>query len=354
MTLMFGSDNAAGVSREILAALQTADEGYALAYGGDQWSKRLNKEFSEFFEHDCFVFPVTTGTAANALALAAITPPYGEIFCHERAHIYTTECGAPEFYCGGARLVTGAGEGGKLSTAVLDAYLAGHRTHNPHHMLPAALSLTQATEYGTVYSEDEIAALSAIAHAGGMKVHMDGARFANALVSLHASPASLTWRSGVDVLSLGTTKNGTMNAEAVIVFDADLAKAVAVRHKRAGLLTSKMRYLSVQLAQMLKNGLWERNARTANDAATRLAAILCESGHARLQHPVQTNQLFVELDEVVTQALEKADIEFRRWGPGVDRAPCFRLVTSFCTTENELDLVRYALASNGPSALQVH
>jgi threonine aldolase len=339
---MFGSDNAAGVSREIMTAIVEADDDYAVAYGDDQWSRRLNAAYSEFFETETFVFPVATGTAANALALSAITPPYGEIFCYERSHIFTTECGAPEFYCGGARLVTDAGADGKLTTSGFKAYIDRHRTANRHHMIAAALSLTQATEFGTVYRPEEIQDFSAHAHAAGLKVHMDGARLANALVSLDVSPASMTWKVGVDILSLGTTKNGTMNAEAVIVFDGTLAKEIAVRQKRAGLLTSKMRFVSAQLLQILEDQLWKRNARQANESAAKLAAILQATSHAHLQYPVETNQIFVQLSDDALRAFDAAGICFRLWN--LERS-CFRLVTSFRTDEAELQKVRYICSS---------
>ncbi|RUY27367.1 low specificity L-threonine aldolase [Mesorhizobium sp. M7A.F.Ca.US.001.04.2.1] len=339
--MMFGSDNAVGVSPEVMAAISAVDDGYEVAYGDDQWSLGLDAAYSDFFERESFVFPVTTGTGANALALAAITPPYGEIFCHQRSHIFTTECGAPEFFSGGARLVTGSGADGKLTLDGLNAYVETHRPNNRHHLIPSALSLTQATELGTVYTPEEIQRLAEAAHCAGMKVHMDGARLANALVKLNAPPASITWQAGVDVLSLGTTKNGTMNAEAVIVFDAALARDIALRHKRAGMLISKMRYVSAQLLQILENRLWERNARRANEAASQLAAILQGSGHALLRHPVETNQIFVELDDAVIQALDAAKIRFRRWG--LDDPPCYRLVTSFRTAEREIKAVEQAL-----------
>lgn len=214
MIPMFGSDNGAGVSPEIVAAMAEANTGYAVGYGDDQWTQRLNAVYSDLFERECFVLSAPTGTAANALALSAITPPYGQVLCHEDAHIFTTECGAPEFYAGGSRLVPLAGEGGKLSAKSVVDYLAHHFPHNRHHMPMAAISVTQPTEVGTLYSLDELAAIAEVVHSRGMRVHMDGARFANALVAMDCTPAELSWRCGIDILTFGTTKNGTMNAEA--------------------------------------------------------------------------------------------------------------------------------------------
>ncbi len=345
-TLMFGSDNAAGASPEMLAALAAADESYAVAYGDDRWSKQVDAAYSDFFETETFVFPVGTGTAANALSLSAVTPPYGEIVCHAQSHIYTTEGGSPEFYSGGARLVTLPGADGKIAAETLEDHLRRHGAPNRHRMIPSAVSVTQATEAGTLYALDELTRLSGIARDAGLRLHMDGARFCNALVALGASPAAMTWRAGVDVLSLGTTKNGTLNAEAVVVFDPALARDIAIRHKRAGLLVSKMRYVSAQLLAFLRDGLWRENARRANEAASTLAEVLLRRGSARLRHPVETNQLFVEFDEAALQALAAAGIGFRCWPYG-DGA-VYRLVTSFRTTNAEIDAVDRALSVLDP------
>lgn len=341
--ILFGSDNQAGVSPEIMAAMQRADEGIAIAYGDDVYSARLDEAFSKIFEHEAFVFPVATGTAANALGLAAITPPYGETICHEAAHILTTEGGAPEFYAGGSRLVGMAGRDGKIAVDDLRALLEERTRPSRHHYACACLSLTQATEFGTLYTLAELAALAETAHAKGLRVHMDGARFTNALVALEASPAAMSWRAGIDVLSLGTTKNGTMNAEAVIVFDKALARDLAYRQKRAGLLTSKMRYVSAQLLAFLDGDLWLRNARHANEMAKAVAGILTKVPGIRLTHPVETNQIFADIDPDVTNLLVKSGFHFRAWD---HRYPTrHRLVMSFRDDAGKVERVRAALAS---------
>jgi threonine aldolase len=230
--ILFGSDNQAGVSPQVMDAILRSDDGIAVAYGDDIHSGRLNAAFSDVFEHEAFVFSAATGTAANALGLATITPPYGETICHEAAHILTTEGGAPEFYAGGSRLVGIAGSNGKIAAHDLCLVLDERMRPSRHHFACSSLSLTQATEFGTLYTLAELEALSEAAHTRGLRVHMDGARFTNALVALGASPAAMSWRAGIDVLSLGTTKNGTMNAEAVIVFDRALGRDLAYRQKR--------------------------------------------------------------------------------------------------------------------------
>src|SRR3954467_799702 len=215
----FASDNTAGVAPEILAALARANEGSALAYGNDAWTERVERRFSEVFEHEVAVFLVSTGTAANALALAHLTPPWGAVLCHAESHIATDECGAPEFFGGGIKLVGLAGEAGKIAPETLEAALARGQWGGPHHVSPAVLSLSQATEAGTVYQVDEIRELAGIAHAHGVAVHIDGARIANALARMNASPAQATWMAGIDVLSFGATKGGALAAEAVVFFD---------------------------------------------------------------------------------------------------------------------------------------
>ncbi|UZF90875.1 threonine aldolase family protein [Bosea sp. NBC_00550] len=339
--ILFGSDNQAGVSPEIMVAMQRADEGIAIAYGDDSYSARLDAAFSEIFEHDAFVFSATTGSAANALGLAAITPPYGETICHEAAHILTTEGGAPEFYAGGSRLVGMAGRDGQIAADDLRALLDERMRPSRHHYACSSLSLTQATEFGTLYTIAELKALAEIAHAKGLRVHMDGARFTNALVALEASPAAMSWRAGIDVLSLGTTKNGTMNAEAVIVFDRVLARDLAHRQKRAGLLTSKMRYVSAQLLAFLDGDLWLRNARQANEVTKAVADILQRVPGIRLNHPVETNQIFADIAPAVTALLEKSGFRFRAWD---HRHPTrHRLVMSFQDDERKIERVRAAL-----------
>jgi threonine aldolase len=329
----FASDNTAGVSPEILRALADANEGVVASYGADPITQRLERKLAEIFEHEVAVFPVATGTAANALALAAVTPPWGAVFCHPLAHIACDEANAPEFYTGGAKLIPVDGADGKLRAEDLAARLPGD-LGNVHHAQPAAVSLTQATECGTAYRPAEIAEIATLAHRHGLAVHMDGARFANAMVHLGASPADLTWRSGVDVLSFGATKNGALGAEAIVFFDAARARELPFRRKRAGHLFSKMRFLSAQLDAYVTDELWIRNARHANAAATRLADGLAALPGVRLRHPVEANELFVEMPESVITGLFAAGGQFYRWeGPA---SSCVRLVTAWNTKDADI------------------
>ena len=329
----FRSDNVSGIAPEILAAIAAANSGSAASYGDDAVTRRLAVRFSELFEHEVVVFPVATGTAANALALAALTPPWGVIYCHEAAHIQCDECGAPEFFAGGAKLCPLPGADAKLVPADIEALLAGQGV--VHHAQPAAISISQATEAGTVYTPDEIAALGALARRRGLALHMDGARIANAVAALGCAPAAITWRAGVDVVSFGATKNGALAAEAVIFFAPAKAAEFAYRRKRGGHLISKMRFLSAQLDAYLADGLWLRNAAHANRMAARLAAGLAAVPEARLRHPVEANEVFVELPEPTAAALEAAGFAFHRWGDAA--APCLRLVTAFDTRAEDVD-----------------
>jgi threonine aldolase len=338
----FSSDNAAGMSPEILAALGAANDGSPTSYGEDPITKRVAARLAEIFEHEVIVVPVATGTIANALALATLVPPWGVVYCHKEAHIVVDECGAPEFYTGGARMLGLDGPHGKITAAQVATLLPGG-TGVVHHMQPAAVSLTQATEAGTVYTAGEIAAIAETAHAHGLPVHMDGARFANALVHLGCRPADLTWRAGVDVLSFGATKNGAAAAEAVIFFDTGKAGDVAFRRKRGGHLFSKMRFLSAQLDAYLNDDLWLRNARHANLMAARLAAGLAEIHGARLRHPVEANEVFVELPDAIVAGLFARGYHFYRWD-----AMAIRLVTAFNTKVTDVDaLIAAARAYDG-------
>jgi len=331
----FASDNAAGVAPEIMAAMAAANPGSADAYGADDFSGALDGRFSDLFETDVAVFPVATGTAANALALAALVPPFGVIFAHENAHVEEDECGAPEFYTGGAKLRTMPGAEGRLTPEELEAALGRIERGVQHHAQPAALSLSQATELGTVYGPDDIKALAEIARAHDVKLHMDGARFANALVQLGAAPADVTWRAGVDVLAFGATKNGAMAAEAVVFFDRGLARDFLYRRKRGGHLFSKMRYVSAQLLAYVADDLWLRNAGHANAMAAKLAVGLSEVPGARLVLPVQANEVFVQLLDEVAAALRAAGFSFNDW-PQVGESG-YRLVTSFDTAAADVD-----------------
>lgn len=343
----FCSDNVTIIAPEIMAALERANSGAAMPYGNDEITKRLEQRIAQIFERSVAVFPVATGTASNALALSALTPPYGVIFCHEQAHIQVDECGAPELYTGGAKMLPLAGAGAKITPAVLNAALALGWRGNVHNAQPAVLSLTQATECGTVYRLDEVRALAEIAHAHGLKVHMDGTRFANALVSLNCAPADASWRAGVDVLSLGATKNGAMAAEVVVFFDPALAQTMGFRRKRAGHLFSKMRFVSAQLEAYLTDDLWLRNARHANAMARRMADGLAKIHGCRLVHPREANLLFVMLPNRVIDGLEQAGFGFYREG-GVRT---IRLVTAYNTDMAAVDAFVTAaqqLASGGP------
>jgi len=329
----FASDNTAGISPEILAALAAANEGAVGSYGADPITARLEAKLARIFEHEVAVFPVATGTAANALALAAVTPPWGAVLCHPLAHIACDEANAPEFYTGGAKLVPVAGADGKIAAADLAALLPGD-LGNVHHAQPAAVSLTQATECGTAYRPEEISQIATLAHRHGLAVHMDGARFANALVHLDVSPADMTWRAGVDVLSFGATKNGALGAEAIVFFDRTRARELPFRRKRAGHLFSKMRFLSAQLDAYVTNDLWLKNARHANAAAARLAEGLVRLPGVRLHYPVEANELFVELPETVISGLFAAGAQFHRWqGPA---STCVRLVTAWNTADADV------------------
>jgi threonine aldolase len=331
----FRSDNVAGASPEIIAAIAAANGGTASAYGADEATARLERRFRDLFEHEVAVFPVATGTAANALALAVLTPPWGIVYCHEEAHAAVDECGAPEFYAAGAKLITLPGEDAKIAPDAVAARLTERGF--VHHAQAAAISVSQATEAGTLYRPDEMAALGDFARRHGLALHVDGARFANAVASLGCAPADITWRAGVDALSFGATKNGALAAEAVIFFDPEKARDFGYRRKRGGHLLSKMRFLSVQLEAYLDNGLWLANARHANRMAARLGAGLARLGGARLRHPVEANEVFVELPERVIRALEDKGYQFYRWGSA--NAACLRLVASFATRAEEVDAV---------------
>lgn len=329
----FCSDNVTGVSPEILQALAAANGGAAASYGADAITERLQRRFMELFEHEVAVFPVATGTAANALALATLTPPYGVIYGHGEAHFHVDECGAPEFYTGGAKLTVLGGEHAKITPATLAAAVTGKGV--VHHSQPATVSLTQATEAGTVYKSDEIGGIAEVCRQHGLAFHVDGARFANAVAALNRSPADLTWRSGVEALSFGATKNGAMAAEAVVFFDPAKAADFAFRRKRGGHLFSKMRFLSAQLDAYLADDLWLRNARHANRMATRLAEGLAGVAGARLRHPVEANEIFAELPEPVIRGLFAAGFLFHRWGGETDT--CVRLVTAFDTAPADVE-----------------
>lgn len=312
--MRFFSDNAAAACPEALAAIAAANR-LDTAYDGDAWSGRLDDAFSELFETRVTALWVATGTAANALALAALCPPYGSIVCHRDAHIQNDECGAPEFYTHGAKLLLGEGRGAKLTPATVAALLESV-PNDVHRTQPAVLSITNVTEYGLVYTPDETAALGELARGRGLGFHLDGARFANAVVRTGASPAELSWKAGVDALSFGFVKNGGISAEALIFFGEEHRQATLYRRKRAGHLLSKGRYMAAQLLAMLDGGVWLRNARAANLAAERLAEA---AGPDRLLLPVEANEIFLAVTPEEARALRDQGFDFYDWGPGEAR-----------------------------------
>ncbi len=334
--MKFASDNGSGVAPEIMSALAIANEGAVPGYGADAHTQDACDRLSEVFERDVSVFLVSTGTAANALNLAAITQPHGAVFVHERAHVHTDECGAPEFFMHGAKLLPLAGDHGKLTTAVVEQGLEDFPQRVVHHPQAQAISLSQLTECGTVYSVAEIEALCALAKTHSLRVHMDGARFGNALVSLGCSAAEMTWKAGVDVLSFGATKNGAMGVEAVIIFDAELATDLPFTRKRSGHLLSKGRFLGAQMSAYLKDDLWLGMAKHANEMAALLAAGIDKLHGARLRHPVQGNEVFAVLPKPVHEALLAAGAAYYPWEREPDGV-AVRLVTSFCTSKEEVE-----------------
>lgn len=340
----FSSDNAASAHPKVLAALAAANEGNVSSYGDDPWTARLKEHMSELFGREVWVFPVLTGTAANTIALSAITPPYGAIFCHEAAHILVDECGGTELLSGGARLMPLPGEEGRINPAALEAAIARLEANGFHNHRPAALSLTQATECGTVYPIAEVKRLAAVAHARGLRVHMDGARIANAVARLECAPAQATIEAGVDALSFGATKNGAVGAEAVVFFDGEPAGRAIFLQKRIGHVPSKMRFISAQLLAMLEGGLWLENARRANAMAARLAAGLPGIGLAP-RWPVEINEVFVALPRAAADRLRADGFRFLTWGaePKPGEMGLYRFVTSFATELQGVDGLLAAL-----------
>ena len=334
--MRFLSDNTSTVCPEIMTALQAANHGLAAPYGEDSWTERLDAALSAFFGVDVRAFAVLSGTAANSLALATMSPPYGAIFAHEQAHIATDECGAPGFFSGGAQLALLPGEHGRLLPAKLLEALAA--PVDLHRVQPAALSLTEPTEVGTVYRPQEIRELAAIAHGRGLKVHMDGARFANAAVFLDCHPGEITWRAGVDVLSFGATKNGALAAEAVVFFDRTLVRDFELRRKRAGQLLSKSRYVAAQLVTYLESGIWKRNAARTNALAARIG----RAAGAALLHPVEANEVFLRLGVPRRRALHEAGFEF--YDSGVESAGEGRFVVAWDQPESDVQALCEALS----------
>ena len=332
--MRFFSDNAAPAHPKVLDAIAAANR-LDTAYDGDAWSQRLDGAFSDLFETEVRAFWVTTGTAANCLALAALCPPYRGIICHKDAHIEVDEAGAPGFFTGGAKLILLDGPGARITPDAVTA--ACDRIRNDvHQVQPAALSITNATEYGLVYRASEVAALGDLAKARGLGFHMDGARLANALAATGESLADVTWRAGVDALSFGFVKNGGLNAEMLILFRTELAEEIAVRRKRAGHLLSKGRILAAQVLAMLDGDLWLANARAANTAAQHLA----QASPDRLVHPVEANEIFLRVTAEEATGLRALGFDFYDWGPGE-----IRLVTSWDQHGEAVERLAAAIAA---------
>jgi threonine aldolase len=332
----FLSDNTASACPEILAAMAAVSHDRVPAYGADEWTRRLDRCLSDFFGTEVRAFVVSTGTAANALSLATLSPPYGAIFAHEEAHIVMDECGAPSFFTGGAQLVLMPGEHGRVAPERFRAALAAHPV-SLHTVQAAVLSLTQATEAGTVYRRKELTQLTECAHERGLKAHMDGTRLANALAFLNCHPGDITWRAGIDVLCFGATKNGALAAEAVVFFDPALVQDFELYRKRAGHLLSKSRFASVQLLTYIETGLWQRNAQRTNHLAQRIARAAGES----LLHPVEANEIFLRLGAERREQLRAQGFEFEDWGE--EARGHARLVVSWDQPEEDVQALCRAL-----------
>ncbi len=345
----FASDNHYGVHPRILEAMVQANAGSAPAYGGDDWTKKAEEQLSKVFEKDVRSFLVTTGTAANGLALSALTPSYGAVICHGEAHISVDECNSPEMFTGGAKILGLHGPAGKITPAMVEKTLKGF-IRGEHDPKPAAVSLTNSTELGTTYSPADVKAISNLIKPRGMKLHMDGARFANAVSGLGVTPAELTWKSGVDALSFGATKNGAMMLEAVVFFDTNLADDFIYRRMRGGQLVSKGRYLGAQMLAYLKDGLWLENARQANGLAAQLAEGLGKFKKIRIPNPVQANEVFAIMPRALNDKLLASGAKFYDWmpdslGTAIAEDEIFvRFVLSYATPEADvrkfLDLIK--------------
>jgi threonine aldolase len=332
--MRFFSDNAAPAHPKVIEAIVQSNK-LDSAYDADEWSARLDGAFSELFEREVKALWVSTGTAANCLALAAFCPPYRGILCHRDAHIEVDEAGAPGFFTAGAKLMLVEGDGAKLEPETIEQAI-GLIRKDVHQVQPAAISITNATEYGLVYRASEVSAVGEVARKHGLGLHMDGARFANAVVTTGDSPADLTWRGGVDALSFGFVKNGGLNAECLILFKTELADEIAVRRKRAGHLSSKGRMLAAQILALLDGGTWLDNARAANAAAQKLA----KAAPDRLIFPVEANELFLRVTADEAASLRAKGFDFYDWGPGE-----IRLVTSWDQQGESLDKLAQAIGA---------
>ncbi len=328
----FRSDNIGGAAPEILEALIAANSGVASPYGDDHYSMQLQQAYSDLFEAEVDVLPVSTGTAANSLAIAAMTPPWGAVYCHETAHIHTTECSAPEFFSGGAKLITVTGDQYRIDPDNLSSTIANAGIGRTNKAQPSVLSLTQPTDYGTVYSNDSVAELSSIARRHNVGVHMDGARFANALAHLGCTPAQASWKAGVDILTLGATKNGALFAEALVVFDRSRTKELQFRCRRGGQVWSKMRFASAQLVAYVQDGLWLDLASRANKMATELSVALAKLPFVDFIAPVEINILQIRLPAHIIDGLIENGVQFYRRS-----ATHIRLICRYDTPQSDVD-----------------
>ncbi|MBW0445125.1 aminotransferase class I/II-fold pyridoxal phosphate-dependent enzyme [bacterium M00.F.Ca.ET.228.01.1.1] len=341
----FGSDNQSGVSAQVLESLVAASSGDAGSYGSDEWTKRAEKALAETFDHDVRAFFVATGTAANCLALSALAKPWDAIVCHSQAHVAVDEVSAPELFSGGARLIPVDTDSGKITSSDLVDLLNRLPADRPHNVSVSALSVTQATETGLVYDPSELKQLTNAAHARGIRIHMDGARFSNAVASLGCTPADITWKAGVDVLCLGASKNGALAAEAVVFFEHALAEDFDMRRKRAGQLISKGRLFGSQFTAWLQHGHWLELARSANDTAQYLSAVLQKFDVIRPTWPVQANEIFVVMNRNLFSRLKSAGVRCSDWYRDSlpkavtlgDDEILVRFVTSWSSTRSEVD-----------------
>ncbi len=341
--MYFTSDNASGAAPEIMAALQQSNDGFARGYGADDIMTRVTAGLREVFEHpEAAVYLVASGTVANSLALACYTKPWSAVFAHTEAHIATDECGAPEFYTDGAKLIGVDGAHGKMTPGALSQALGRIGESGVHGVQRGMVSITNVTEAGTVYTPTEVAALTAVAKSCGLPCHLDGARFANALVATGATAAEMTWRAGIDVVSFGGTKNGCLGVEAVVFFDPAKAWEFELRRKRGGHLLSKHRYLSAQMEAYLQGDLWLRLAARANAMGARLAEGIAQAPGVTLKHPVQANMMFPEWATGSHARLQAAGANYYDMPAPKDREGA-RLVTSWSTTEADVDAFVQAL-----------
>ncbi len=340
--MIFASDNWAGAHPRIAASLSGHISGFEPAYGNGPLDREVTAKFSAVFEREVAVFFVGTGTAANSLSLLSVDRPGGVSFCHRGSHVIEDDCGAPEYFMGGSRLRAIEGALGRIDPAELEAAIARFVPEDVHSGRPTAVTITQSTEVGTVYSLEQIDTISAIAKKHRLPLHMDGARFANALVSLQTTPAEMTWKRGVDIVSFGGTKNGCWCAEAVILFDLDRAGDFAFIRKRAAQLFSKSRFIAAQFAAYFEDGLWLETAEHANAMAARLAGHIRSSKKLRLAWEPQANEVFALMSASTMDALQKKDARFYEWHPphgfgGMKPGEKLcRFVTSFATTEDEI------------------